>query len=63
MNLLNVLLLAVAYLIGFVIVKPALERTKNDSDTNDAPYRNRKTDGRNPRGVRAKVMIGRLRGT
>jgi len=54
MNLLNLLLLALAYLIGFVIVKRALERTKNDSDTND---------GRNPRGVRTKLMIGRLRGT
>jgi hypothetical protein len=54
MNLLNLLLLALAYLIGAVIVKRALERTKNDSDTND---------GRNPRGVRTKLMIGRLRGT
>lgn len=60
MNLLILLILALPCLIGVVIINRALERTKNDSD-NDALVRNRKTDGRNPRGVRTKVMIGRLR--
>ena len=63
MNLLNLLILALACLIGMLIIKRALERTKNDRDPNDEPRRNRKTDGRNSRGVRTKVMIERLRGT
>ena len=62
MNLLNFLILALAYLIGALIVTRALKRTKNDSATNYAPRINNKMDGRNPRGVRTKVMIGRLRG-
>ena len=33
MNLLNFLILALAYLIGVLIIKQALERTKNDRDT------------------------------
>jgi len=60
MNLLVMPILALACLIGVLIIERALERTKNDSD-NDAPGRNRKTDRRNPRGVRTKVTIGRLR--
>ena len=56
------MILALAYLIGALIVKRALNRTKNDSATNYAPRRNYKMDGRNSRGVRTKVMIGRLRG-
>jgi hypothetical protein len=59
MNLLNLLILALAYLIGVVIIKQALNRTKNDRVTNDEPRRNIN----NPRGMRTKVMIGRLRGT
>jgi len=62
MNLLNFLILALAYLIGALIVKRALKRTKNDSATNYAPRINNKMDGRNSRGVRTKVMIGTLRG-
>ena len=63
MNLLHLLVLAFAYLIGTLFVKRALGRTKNDSAINDVPRRNNKTGERNPRGVRTKVMIGRLRGT
>jgi len=58
MNLLNLLILALAYLIGVVIIKH-----KNDNPSNDAPRRNNKTGRKNARGVRTKVMIGRLRGT
>jgi len=61
MNLLNLLLLALAYLIGGLFVKRALERTKND--TNNAPRRDNKTYRRHSRGVRTKVTIGRLSGT
>ena len=63
MNLLNLLILALAYLIGTLFVQRVLARTKNDRDLYDVPRKNTKTDGRNPRGVRTKVMIGRLRGT
>ena len=61
MNLLNLLILALAYLVGVVIIKQALDRTKNDRATNDERSRDKRMDGRNPRGVRTKVMIGRLR--
>ena len=63
MNLLNLLLLALACVIGVVIVEQALEKTKNDRDTNAEPRTDRRTEGRNLRGVRTKVTIGRLRGT
>ena len=59
MNLLNLLILALAYLIGVVIIKQALNRTKNDRVTNDKPRRNIN----NSHARRTKVMIGRLRGT
>jgi hypothetical protein len=59
MNLLNLLILALAYLIGVVIIKQALNRTKNDRVTNDEPRRNIN----HSHGMRTKVMIGRLRGT
>ena len=42
MNLLVFLILALAYLIGFVIIKQALDRTKNDRATNDEPSREKK---------------------
>jgi len=61
MNILNLLILALAYLIGVVIVKQALDRTKNNSATNDEPSKDKRMGGRNPRGVRTKVMIGRLK--
>ena len=60
MNLLVFLILALAYLIGFVIIKQALDRTKNDRATNDEPSREKKMSKRNARGVRTKVIIGRL---
>jgi hypothetical protein len=63
MNLLNLLILALACVIGVVIIKQALEKTRNDRDTNGEPRTNRTTDRRNSRGVRTKVIIGRLRGT
>jgi hypothetical protein len=62
MNLLNLLILALGCLIGVVIIKRALERTRNDRDTNDEP-RNGKMYEKNSRGVRTKVMIGWLRRT
>jgi len=63
MNLLTLLILALACVIGVVIVEQALEKTRNDRDTNGEPRTNRRTDGKNSRAVRTKVTIGRLRGT
>jgi hypothetical protein len=59
MNLLNFLILALAYLIGVVIIKRALNRTKNDRVTNDEPRRNIN----NSHARRTKVVIGKLTGT
>jgi len=59
MNLLNLLLLAVAYLVGVIIIKQALARTENDSGTKDESRRNRKAE-RNSHRTRTKVAIGRL---
>jgi len=58
MNLLNLLILALGCLIGVVIIKRALGRTRNIRDTNDEPRGNGKMYEKNSRGVRTKVMIG-----
>src|SRR5262249_44439228 len=57
MNLLNLLILALGCLIGVVIIKRALERTRNDRDTNDEP-RNGKKYENNAREARPKVILG-----
>jgi len=61
MTLLILLILGLAYLIGTLFVIRVLSITKNDKDLYDVPRKNNKP--RNPRGVRTKIMIGRLRGT
>jgi len=63
MKLLVLLILGLAYLIGTLFVIRVLGITKNDRDIYNAPRRNKKMVERNPRGVRTKVMIGKLGGT
>jgi|APPan5920702752_1055751.scaffolds.fasta_scaffold43732_1 hypothetical protein len=61
MTLLILLILGLAYLIGTLFVIRVLSITKNDKDLYDVPRKNNKP--RHPRGVRTKIMIGRLRRT
>jgi len=60
MNLLILLILGLAYLIGTLFVIRILGITKNDRDLYDVPRKN--NEPRHPRGARTKIMIGRLRG-
>ena len=62
MNVENFLILGLAYLIGAGFVTRALARTKNDKDPYETTPRNKKIDERTPRGVRVKLIMGRLRG-
>ena len=59
MNLLTLLILGFAYLIGTVFVNRVLGITKNDRDLYDVPRKNDKLE-KNPREARTKIMIGRL---
>jgi hypothetical protein len=59
MNLLNLLLLALAYLVGVVIVKQALSRAEYSSGTNDDSHGNIRAERHSHR-ARTKVVIGRL---
>jgi len=59
MNLLTLLILGFAYLIGTVFVNRVLGMTKNDRDLYDVPRKNDKLE-KTPRGSKGKIMIGRL---